>query len=70
MSALVALVGLLASVHLKTPKILVMQIARYSRISNRTKLITQNSGLKSLTGKELVNNQYVINSVNVLTMMH
>jgi hypothetical protein len=43
MSALVAFVGLLdisenyqsfalASVHLKTPKILVMQIARYSQI--------------------------------------
>jgi len=36
-------------------------------VSNRTKLITQKSGLKSLTGKELVNNQYVINSVQVLT---
>ncbi|MDD1429120.1 hypothetical protein MEO94_32770, partial [Dolichospermum sp. ST_sed9] len=36
-------------------------------LSNWTKLITQKSGLKSLTGKELVNNQYVINSVVVLT---
>jgi hypothetical protein len=41
-----------------------------SHVSNRTELITQNSGLKSLTGKELVNNQYVINSVKVLTVTH
>jgi hypothetical protein len=36
-------------------------------ISNLTKLITQKSGLKCLTGKELVNNRYVINSVQVLS---
>jgi hypothetical protein len=38
----------------------------WNTLSNWTKLITQKSGLKSLTGKELVNNQYVINSVVVL----
>jgi hypothetical protein len=43
-----------------------MCFCHYELISNWTKLITQKLGLKSLTGKELVNNQYVINSVLVL----
>ncbi|GCL43323.1 hypothetical protein NIES80_30370 [Dolichospermum planctonicum] len=37
-------------------------------MSNRTKLITQKYSLKSLIGKELVTNQYVINFVVVLKM--